>query len=224
MVKILPTKPLLVMLYGFPGAGKTFFARQLCEQLVAVHVHGDRMRAELFEKPTHSKEENHIVSSLMNYMTGEFLAAGVSVVYDTNAMRTTQRRALRNMAQKAGAETVLVWLQVDPESALARASRRDHRKADDKYARSLDRATFDSLSRGMQNPEGTEHYQVISGKHVFTTQRSAILRHLMERKLINLDAQSSHQIGKPGLVNLVPSPAAGRVDLSRRNISIRQQL
>jgi len=220
MAKIVPTKPLLVLLYGFPGSGKTFFARQLCEQIVAVHVHGDRMRTELFENPSYSKQENHVVSSLMNYMTGEFLNAGVSVVYDTNALRTSQRRALRNMAAKAGVETVLVWLQIDPESAFGRVSRRDRRKIDDRHAQQLDRTAFDAMSAGMQNPEATEHYQVISGKHVFGTQKSAILRHLLDRKLITLDA-GAHQISKPGLINLIPNPSAGRVDLSRRNISIR---
>jgi predicted kinase len=220
MAKIVPAKPLLVLLYGFPGAGKTFFARQLCEQLVATHVHGDRMRAELFEKPTYSKEENHIINSLMQYMTGEFLQAGVSVVYDTNAMRVAQRRALRNMASKTGAETILIWLQIDAETALTRSAQRDHRKADDKYSSPLDRSTFETLASGMQNPDQTERYLVISGKHFFATQRSAMLRHLLDRGLINLDPNAG-QMGKPGLVNLVPNPAAGRVDLSRRNIIIR---
>ena len=220
MGKIVPTRPLLILLYGFPGSGKTFFARQLCEQLAAVHVHDDRIRGELFETPTRSKQENHIITSLMDYMTGEFLNSGVSVVYDTNAMRMVQRRNLRNMATKVGAETVLVWLQTDPESAYNRVSRRDHRKTDDRYAVSLDRATFEGLTSGMQNPEATERYMVISGKHVFSTQKSAMLRHLLDLKLITIDP-STNQIGKPGLVNLVPNPAAGRIDFSRRNITIR---
>jgi predicted kinase len=220
MTKIVPTKPLLILLYGYPGAGKTFFARQLCDQLVAVHVHADRIAAELFENPNHSKEEMHVVNSIMQYMTGEFLNAGVSVIYDTNAMRVTQRRALRNMAAKAGVETVLVWLQIDQESAFIRSSQRDRRKTDDRYSRILDRAAFEQLASGMQNPLPTERYQVVSGKHVFATQKSAILRHLLDRGLMNLDPNAA-QMSKPGLVNLVPNPAAGRVDMSRRNITIR---
>jgi gluconate kinase len=158
--------------------------------------------------------------SLMNYMTGEFLNAGVSVVYDVSAMRMSQRRALRNTATKMGAETVLVWLQIDPESALARVTKRDRRKLDDRYAQELDRSSFEQLASGMQNPDPTERYMVLSGKHVFGTQKNGFLRHLQDRKLIDLDSHSS-QIGKPGLVNLVPNPRAGRVDLSRRNITIR---
>lgn len=220
MAKIVPSKPLLVLLYGLPGSGKTFFARQMCEQLMAVHVHGDRIRAELFETPTYSRQESHVITSLMNYMTGEFLNAGVSVVYDANAMRSAQRRALRNMAVKAGAETVLVWFQIDQESAFTRVAKRDKRKADDKFAQPLDRTSFDQLNSGMQNPEASEKYAVVSGKHVFSTQRSAFIRHLLDRKLINLDPAAAG-LGKPGMVNLVPNPSLGRVDMSRRNIIIR---
>jgi predicted kinase len=220
MTKIVPSKPLLILVYGFPGAGKTFFARQLSEQFVAVHIHADRIRTELFEEPTYSKEETHVVNSIMQYMAGEFLNAGVSVVYDTNALRIAQRRMLRNLAVKSNAETILAWVQIDPESAFARASQRDRRKLDDKYSRPMDKAGFDTFASGMQNPQPTERYQVISGKHIFTTQKSAMLRHLLDRGLINLDSTAG-QMTKPGMVNLIPNSAAGRVDMSRRNITIR---
>lgn len=221
MAKIIPNKPLLILLYGYPGAGKSYIARQLCNTVQAAHLQDDRIRTELFEKPSYSKQENHIISSLMGYMTSEFLNAGVSVVYDTNALRASQRLALRNMALKAHAEPVLIWLQIDQETAFGRASKRDKRKSDDKYSEALDRARFEQLSAGMQNPSGTEQYIVVSGKHNFTTQRSAILRRLAELKLISLDQNAASHVIKPGLVNLIPNPLAGRVDMTRRNINIR---
>jgi len=220
MGKIVPKKPLLFMLYGMPGAGKSFVARQLSENLSVANVQGDRIRAELFENPAYTKQENHIVASLMTYMTQEFLKAGVSVIFDVNAMRLSQRRALRNLATRFSAEPVLLWLQIDPDTAFARASNRDKRKADDRFAQQISLEGFRQLLSGMQNPEANEQYVVLSGKHVFTTQNNAVMRYLREKRLLDTPA-GQDGLTKPGLINLVPNPAAGRVDLSRRNISIR---
>lgn len=219
MAKIVTSRPIVVLLYGYPGAGKTHFARQLCEMINAVHVHGDRIRGELFEKPRYDKQENDIVTHLMEYMTGEFLNAGISVVFDTNAMRLSERRNLRDMARKAKAEPVLVWLQIDPDSAMNRLNLRDRRKSDDKYAISYTRDGFIDYVKRMQNPSENEDYMVISGKHTFNTQKGAITKRLYELGLLRVESISAGVV-KPGLVNLVPNPTAGRVDLSRRNISI----
>ncbi len=220
MAKVIPTRSLLIQLYGFPGAGKTYFSRQLCESLQAAHVQGDRIRYELFEHPRYDKQENDVITQLMDYMTHEFLSAGISVVYDTNALRYSQRHALREMARKSRTQPLLLWLQIDAESALARTAKRDRRKADDKYAAPMDRSTFSSVVGHMQNPSASEDYIVISGKHVFKTQFNAVMKHLHGLNLISSDEANS-QVVKPGLVNLIPNPSAGRVDMSRRNIIIR---
>lgn len=220
MSKLAPTKPLLILLYGFPGAGKTYFARQLCDNLQIAHVHGDRIRGELFEHPQYDKEENNAIGHLMDYVAGEFLGAGLSVVYDVNAMRASQRRQLRDMARKHKATPLLVWFQIDLDSAYARASSRDRRKADDKFSGPSDQATFERTVGGMQNPQN-EDYIVISGKHAFPTQLNAFFKRLRELGLIPQMTEINPKLVKPGLVNLIPNPAAGRVDLSRRNIVIR---
>lgn len=219
MSKVTPIQPLLIALYGFPGAGKTFFARQLCEHLQAAHIQGDRIRGELFDTPQYDKEENQVISQLMNYMTGEFLNAGISVVYDTNAMRATQRRSLRELARKTNAKPVLIWLQIDTDSAMQRVTKRDRRKSDDKFAMPMEKSTFDHIAAGMQNPHN-EDYIVISGKHTFNTQLSAFMKRLRELGLAT-SQETAGKLIKPGLVNLVPNPTAGRVDMSRRNIVIR---
>lgn len=220
MAKVIPAKPLFIMLYGFPGAGKTYFARQLCENLQAAHVQADRIRAELFERPRYDAQENAIVSQLTEYMATEFLNAGVSVIYDINASRASQRHTLRELARKAHAQPLVVWFQIDMESAFTRSMKRDRRKADDRFAMPMDRSTFENIVMHMQNPAQTEDYVVVSGKHIFGTQLSAIMARLHELKLINSE-DMTHKVIKPGMVNLVPNPSAGRVDMARRNIIIR---
>lgn len=219
MGKIVPTKPILVLLYGMPGSGKTFFARQLSEQLQVAHLQADRIRSELFQKPSYSKEENTVIASLMAYMTGEFLHNGVSVIYDVNSARMAHRRVLRNLANKYKAETIQVWLQIDPDTAFNRAIKRDRRTADDHYAQEMTPAIFRQALTEMQNPDMTEKYVVVSGKHVFNMQKNAFYRELRQRRLLPM-TENEH-MSKPGLINLVPNPAAGRVDMTRRNINIR---
>lgn len=220
MAKLELTKPVLILLYGYPGAGKSFVARQMTEHLRAAHVHGDRIRAELFENPKFDAKENAIVQGMMDYMTAEYLQAGVSVIYDSDCLKLAERRNLRNLAQKNHAASLLVWTQIDIESAFARIAARDRRRADDKYSQNLDRTSFDKVLASMQNPNGTEGYVVVSGKHNFKTQLSAIVKRLRELGLVDA-SEADKRIIKPGLINIVPNPAAGRVDLSRRNITIR---
>jgi predicted kinase len=210
-----------MMLYGFPGAGKTYFARQLCEQVQAAHIQGDRIRAELFENPRYDKEENQVVTQLMDYMAEEFLKAGISVVYDTNAARAIQRHGIRNMARKSNALPMLVWFQIDSDSSYYRSNKRDRRRLDDKYSVSIDRPMYQNLTGQMQNPVPTEDYIVISGKHTFNTQYAAVSHKLRELGLYGIEEGNAHMV-KPGLVNLVPAhPQPGRVDMQRRNITIR---
>jgi tRNA uridine 5-carbamoylmethylation protein Kti12 len=151
-------------------------------------------------------------------MTEEFLGSGVSVVYDTNALRISQRRHLRELAKKHKAEYMLVWLQIDPESAFTRTQNRDRRTSDDKFAEPQTRLKFDKLLSGMQNPHG-EDYLVISGKHAFVTQKGAVINRLYQMGLLGSDTVQAN-MPAPGLVNLVPSVQPGRIDFSRRNISI----
>lgn len=218
MPKIILAKPAIICLYGYPGSGKTYVARSLAEEIQMAHVSSDRIRSELFQSPRYDAQENAIVTHLMDYMSEEFLSSGVSIVYDTNALRIAQRRRLREMAGKHRAAYILIWLQIDIDTAFARTQERDRRTADDKYSEPQTRNTFERQASGMQNPEG-EEYLVISGKHTFSTQKNAIINRLYQMGLIGTDTVQ-HRVAMPDLVNLVPNPNGGRVDLSRRNITI----
>lgn len=218
MAKVVLNKPVLICLYGFPGSGKSFVARNLVEHIQMAYVSADRIRNELFAKPRYDKQENAVVAHLMNYMVEEFLGAGLSVVYDANMLRIGQRRRLRELAAKHKATYLLVWLQIDAESAFARTQGRDRRTVDDKFSQPHTNKSFNQQLATMQNPKD-EQYLVISGKHAFVTQKSAIVNRLYQIGLIPSETVQSN-ITKPGLVNLVPNRYAGQVDVSRRNIAI----
>lgn len=219
MAKIYPAKPFLLLFYGYPGAGKTYFARQFCDNVQAAHIQSDRIRAELFEQPRYDKQENEIVNHLMDYMTEEFLSAGLSVAYDVSALRKQQRKYLYDMAYKCHATPLVIWFQMDQDTAFTRNIKRDRRRADDKYAAQWDRTSFEAIVGRMQNPGPGENYIVISGKHVFPMQQSAVISKLRSMGVI-ASGDASKQVIKPGLVNLIPKNP-GRFDASRRNISIR---
>lgn len=216
MAKATPAKPILIMLYGFPGSGKSYFARQLAEHLQVAHIQGDRIRSELFSEPRYDKQENVIVTQLMNYMAEEFLSAGVSVIYDDSVIRVSQRLAVREMARKKHAVPLLIWFQIDADSSFARLDKRDKRRTEDKFAREYSEQEYSKMLGYMQNPNN-EDFIVLSGKHTFPSQKSAVFKRLSELGLIN-NASTQLNVVKPGLVNLVPG---GRVDMARRNVIIR---
>ncbi|HEU5004714.1 MAG TPA: AAA family ATPase [Candidatus Saccharimonadales bacterium] len=220
MSKTVLDKPVLLCLYGFPGAGKSYVARNMASEVQMAHVSADRIRSELFQQPRYDAQENAIVLHLMNYMTAEFLEAGVSVVYDICAARLGQRRALRELAKKHRAEYLLVWLQIDQDSAFNRTQARDRRTSDDRFAQPQTQESFGKVVGDMQNPNPNEPYMVISGKHSFVTQKNAVVNKFYQLGLINSEMVQQH-VAKPELINLVPNPYSGRVDMSRRNITIR---
>lgn len=205
------------MLYGYPGSGKTGFARQLADELGIAHLQEDRIATELFgERQT---ENEPALKRIMHYVAKEFLRAGVPVVFDADVLRIQDRRSLRDLVSQQKAASVLVWLQVDQETAFARTQSRDRRKSEDKYARSYDKASFENSLGRMQNPSH-EEYVVISGKHTFATQKNTVMKKMYELGIVSPEQATSGMV-KPELVNIVPQQSLGGREIPRRNISIR---
>ncbi len=191
----------------------------MAEELNVAHLQKDRLIHELYSD-NDSNNSHKNTRNAMNFMTREFLRSGVSLIYDANVPRRAERRVLRDATRKSKAVPVLIWLQIDADTAWARGQKRDRRKSDDHYAKSLSREEFQQFLNYMQNPDN-EDYVVISGKHTFHTQKAAVFKKFYELGILT-PAQLSKNIVKPELVNLIPQhPIAGRGDIMRRNINIR---
>lgn len=217
--KISPTKPFIIMMYGFPGSGKTAFARQMSEEVGIIHLQEDKIRHDLFGDNT-SAGAFKGARKVLNYMAQHYLEAGISIVYDAGVVRASERRKVREITHAAKASAILIWMQADPETTFERTQNRDHRKADDKYSFSYDEETYRNILGHMQNPEN-EDFIVVSAKHTFHSQRSAVIKKLFDLRLISIEEMSSNTV-KPGLTNLIPkSNIQTRGDIIHRNVPIR---
>lgn len=172
------SRPLLVMFMGFPGSGKTYFASRLGKRLGAVVLNSDALRLSMFGsaerieqiRGSDNKRLYDDVFGAMNYATRQTLLAGVSVVYDAQQAKRSDRARLERLAQECGTNSVLVWMQTDPELAKERGQSRSPR--DDSHVYSAEKMEYlvNRFSSTNDMPETSENFIEISGEVPFEQQ------------------------------------------------------
>lgn len=201
MKKLSLTRPLVLMVVGLPGAGKSFFAKQFSETFGVAHACSDRIRHELFAQPQFTQDENIIVERIQTYFVDELAKTGRSFLIDGSCNAAAERRRLCELAKVNGYSTLVIWVQTDPATAKARSLRRSASKPDDQYNCGLSAQQYDTLAKRF-TPPTNEDYVVISGKHTYSTQARMVLR-----KLAAPRAEAAEQAHKQKTAQAVaPSP------------------
>ena len=159
------SEPTLYLLVGYPGSGKTTTSRVIHELTGAAHIWADRERQRLFGNPTHSQQESDELYARLNERTGQLLAAGTSVVFDTNFSFRKDRDYLRQIASRAGARTVLLWLHVAPELARDRATHHTH-ASDNGYDNTMSGTTFERIVSHLEPPTDDELPITLDGTQI----------------------------------------------------------
>lgn len=150
---------------GYPGAGKTTTSRIIHDLTGAEHLWADRIRNRLFPNPTHSTEENSELYDYMNKMTGDLLAAGKSVIFDTGFNFYKDRLYLHAIADDCGAQTVVVWVQADKSLAKRRATDESHAERNT-YPETMTEEIFERIAGGLEIPRPEEPLVVIDGAKI----------------------------------------------------------
>lgn len=154
-------KPTLYLMIGHPGAGKTTVAKIIHEATGAVHLWSDIERHKMFGHPTHSEEESVKLYDELNARTEDLLAGGQSVVFDTNFNFYEDRQKLREIADRQGADTVVVWITI-PEAAARQRAVGSGLKRNGYHTRMTDEQ-FDAIAAKLEPPSEDEKIIKIDG-------------------------------------------------------------
>lgn len=132
----LEAKPVLVVMFGLPGVGKTYVARRLAERINAFHLLTDSIRKQLLGIPVGERRwqgyGKGIYGGDISRRTYEemyrratvLLAAGHSVVLDATFLHEESRQQCRNLARRAGVRVLFAFADCPEKTVRQRLRRR----------------------------------------------------------------------------------------------------
>ena len=100
--------PVLIMMSGLPGSGKSYLSQRLAEKLAAVIIESDRVRKALFPQPSYNAQESAMVHRVCHEIIRRLLRKGAHVIFDATNLFEFHREMLYNLADRSGAKLVIV--------------------------------------------------------------------------------------------------------------------
>ena len=169
-------QPILFLMFGYPGAGKSTTAKIIQKLNGAERLSTDAVRLELFPKPTYTQKEHDTVYATLDQRAKELLMAGKNAIYDGNLNRYVHRLEKYELAEKAGAKAVLLWIQTPKGIARNRAVLRGHKHLVPK-SETFD-TMFQRVSKVLEEPREDEPVYTIKGIDIDENEIAEILARL----------------------------------------------
>ena len=180
MDKLNLSQPLVIVVTGLPGSGKTFFANSFATTFGVASVSNDKIRWTLFANHTYSENENAMVDQISDLLIAELLRTKRTFIIDGGYNSSLKRKHIEIIAKKAGFATLTVEVQTEPLTAKDRAKSRSAKNPCDKFKQSLKPEQFAKLVKNYEAPTIGRSSVVISGKHTAQTQLRTVLKKIVE--------------------------------------------
>jgi predicted kinase len=158
------SKPTLHLLMGLPGAGKSTLAEKIEKLSGATLLSSDETRVAIFKEPCFSQQEHDYLYDILDHNVEHLLRAGKDVIYDANLNRKQHRTEKYDMARRFGANVSLWWVKAPVALAKnRRIEEQDHLLIPEGET---SEKMFDRIAAVMEEPDETENYISIDGRHI----------------------------------------------------------
>ena len=122
-------KPLLVVVSGLPGTGKSYFSARLAMEMPFVVLESDALRKSLFSNPSYSPSESARLFKALNKLLSKLINRGVPVILDATNLSEKNREYLYSIAERSDAKLVLIRTEAPPELVRERLEERQISRA-----------------------------------------------------------------------------------------------
>lgn len=100
---------MIVIVFGLPGSGKSYFASRLAKRINAGYLNSDRLRMEMFKVRTYSEEEKAAVYNAMLLKMKEAVAENTDLVLDATFQKNETRKLFVNEIERRGS---IIFIEV----------------------------------------------------------------------------------------------------------------
>jgi predicted kinase len=122
---------MIVVIFGLPGSGKTFFAKQLASGISGIHISSDAVRNSLKQKTKYNDVAKMEVYQLMLSLLEKGVAERKAVVLDATFYRKSIRNQFRKKAQQLNTPLYFIEMKADESVIKMRTgARRPDSEAD----------------------------------------------------------------------------------------------
>ena len=150
--------PVLVVISGLPGTGKSHFSRQLAEHVPLAMLESDALRKVLVPSPTYSASESSRLFWLINALIGDLLDPGVPVLLDATNLVEAHRKRLYTIADQRNVKLILVRVEAPPEVVRERLAGRNRQEQREDHS-DADWSVYQRMRRS-EEPISRSHFTV----------------------------------------------------------------